>query len=936
MTYNIPLDVKVVDPSTTSNQGVPRDVRIVDADGNAAQLIFDNLTATTAPTANDDSGDNYTVGSRWVDVTADKAYICVDATVGSAVWQEVAATIVDPLVYKGTIDCTSDPNYPAGDAGYIYVVSSAGKIGGASGEDVEAGDMIICNTDGSVGGTEVAVGDEWDTVQGNIDGAVTADSVLTDNAIVRGDGGARGVQTSSVLIDDSDNITGVTSLTTSDLITDIITEETAANGVEIVTTRGLEIWRQTQSDVGLFFKTSSEASGYVKNAIIIDASGSYAQGDMNFCANYDNNANSASLSDMIFKMTSAGLEMAAGKTIYGTTFDTNVAAAKLQISGTTIEAAGTDATISIVAEPKGSSGFFEVTNTIGRTMNTTTDTGAGSIYRFRNTTDNNSVQFGLVGSEAGIYIQTGGASDGTGLTEAFRITSAQKVGILTTAPDKQVEINSADGNNLRLTYNDSNGSAANYCDFLTTSDGDLTIDPSGGDVTIDGILYSTGLSVAADSDVTVTLGRAKIGYDGTNADLAAWGHIDNMSWPNWAIGQNANGDTILNAKSGRTIFFDLGGATFGTFTSSGFDVNSSYISSSRNGIAATSTDGLILQNTTNATVGVPVQMSPRARWHTEIWDTDGSNDTWDWTLEATGTSGSTTSSQMNLSYSKNGAAYVTPIAVTNDYLYQTGITTIMQSGATLDVRRYNIGTGSYDGVQIKNLHPATAGVTQQYSARLRMAGTAWDSDDTTSRKSSFIITNKPQTGATVSGLLDIEHELDDGGYSSVMSLASDGTVNIKADTDIKMQYGRAAIGYNGTFSDYASFGHLDYVATNGYAIAQNAGGTTFLKSNDFLYVSSNGFSHNSLVTKPYSGTLADDGTITLPTGVSGELSVWDGTNYGIWFVKTDGTCILGPSQGLCDDADTNGYLCVYDGGSGAVIKNRTGGSVTIRYIYNYS
>jgi hypothetical protein len=59
---------------------------------------------------------------------------------------------------------------------------------------------------------------------------------------------------------------------------------------------------------------------------------------------------------------------------------------------------------------------------------------------------------------------------------------AGNVGIGTTAPDKQLEINSATGDCLRLTYNDANGSATAYVDLLTTSGGDLTITPSGGDI----------------------------------------------------------------------------------------------------------------------------------------------------------------------------------------------------------------------------------------------------------------------------------------------------------------------------------------------------------------------------------------------------------------------------------------------------------------------
>jgi hypothetical protein len=44
--------------------------------------------ATTAPTANDDSGDGYSVGSVWIDTTNDKQYVCLDATLNVAIWQE--------------------------------------------------------------------------------------------------------------------------------------------------------------------------------------------------------------------------------------------------------------------------------------------------------------------------------------------------------------------------------------------------------------------------------------------------------------------------------------------------------------------------------------------------------------------------------------------------------------------------------------------------------------------------------------------------------------------------------------------------------------------------------------------------------------------------------------------------------------------------------
>ena len=54
--------------------------------------IVDKLDATTAPGVTDDSNAKYKVGSKWVDVVADTVYVCVDATIGAAVWKDVSAT----------------------------------------------------------------------------------------------------------------------------------------------------------------------------------------------------------------------------------------------------------------------------------------------------------------------------------------------------------------------------------------------------------------------------------------------------------------------------------------------------------------------------------------------------------------------------------------------------------------------------------------------------------------------------------------------------------------------------------------------------------------------------------------------------------------------------------------------------------------------------
>lgn len=93
--------------------------------------------------------------------------------------------MIDALVYKGVIDCSANPNYPAADAGHVYKVSVAGKIGGGSGPNVEAGDTLICAADSTASGTHAGVGASWSIIQTNVDDPVgrTATQTLTNKTL---------------------------------------------------------------------------------------------------------------------------------------------------------------------------------------------------------------------------------------------------------------------------------------------------------------------------------------------------------------------------------------------------------------------------------------------------------------------------------------------------------------------------------------------------------------------------------------------------------------------------------------------------------------------------------------------------------------------------------------------------------------------------------
>jgi hypothetical protein len=124
-----------------------------------------------------------------------------DTTVATTafVQGEIAAFLAaqDAMIFKGVIDCSANPNYPAADRGWTYRVSVAGKIGGASGPNVEAGDILLCLTDGSASGNHAAVGANWTIAQTNLDGAVIGPASATSGNAASFNG------TSGKLIQDS-------------------------------------------------------------------------------------------------------------------------------------------------------------------------------------------------------------------------------------------------------------------------------------------------------------------------------------------------------------------------------------------------------------------------------------------------------------------------------------------------------------------------------------------------------------------------------------------------------------------------------------------------------------------------------------------------------------------------------------------------------------
>jgi hypothetical protein len=92
---------------------------------------------------------------------------------------QVPPTISGVLNLKGSTNCSANPNYPSATKGDMYYVSTAGKIGGASGTTVGIGDSYTALAD-NAGGTQASVGSSWFILVQELPGWGEIDGTLSD------------------------------------------------------------------------------------------------------------------------------------------------------------------------------------------------------------------------------------------------------------------------------------------------------------------------------------------------------------------------------------------------------------------------------------------------------------------------------------------------------------------------------------------------------------------------------------------------------------------------------------------------------------------------------------------------------------------------------------------------------------------------------------
>ena len=290
------------------------------------------------------------------------------------------------------------------------------------------------------------------------------------------------------------------------------------------------------------------------------------------------------------------------------------------------------------------------------------------------------------------------------------------------------------------------------------------------------------ISMGANTDIEAILGVVKIGYNGSEADQACFGHYDHFSATAFALKATNSGDTILNCVTGRGLYLAINDAVIQTLAPTGISVLPNTDSVSILGRWRVGYDGVTADK---AVIG-----------HYDMFG--GVN--------------------YALMQNSSGLAAVNCAAGQNVELRVANVETVVK-----------VTTGNCLVQGTLQVSPDTDAIAEIGRARIGYDGTNSDfavfahydnfTDGNYAIRQGTGGTTKVNAGTGLSIVLAINDSAIANVAAAGLTIQS-GVILARANVDTEHVLGTAKIGYNGTDADNACFAHYDYMSATGFALRQ--------------------------------------------------------------------------------------------------------------------
>ena len=166
-----------------------------DLNGSAIISIFPRIvTSTSNPTANDDSGDGYAVGTLWINTATPSAFLLMANTAGAANWDELTETGTGQLLAANNLSDLASASTARTNLGAQATITGAATT--IDTEDLTASRAVVSNGSG-----KIAVSDVTSTELGYLDGVSSAIQTQLDAKQATITGGATTIDTEDLTAD---------------------------------------------------------------------------------------------------------------------------------------------------------------------------------------------------------------------------------------------------------------------------------------------------------------------------------------------------------------------------------------------------------------------------------------------------------------------------------------------------------------------------------------------------------------------------------------------------------------------------------------------------------------------------------------------------------------------------------------------------------------